>query len=103
MSLPTSQLALISTLTSTSFQTIQVPRPGQNEVLIRNVAVASNPKDWKVARDIPGYACVEGNDLAGIIVKVGEGVTEFREGDRVAAFSRMATQDPKVRDLIKLA
>lgn len=100
MSLPTDQLALISTETTTSFQTIPVPSPGSNEVLIKNIAVASNPKDWKVPRDIPGYSCVEGNDLAGIVVKVGEDVTEFKEGDRVASFSKMATQDPKVRKLI---
>ncbi|CEG19356.1 hypothetical protein CBOM_06628, partial [Ceraceosorus bombacis] len=28
----------------------QAPDLGEDEVLIRNVAVASNPKDWKVAR-----------------------------------------------------
>jgi len=25
-----------------------IPEPGDDEVLIKNVAVASNPKDWKV-------------------------------------------------------
>jgi hypothetical protein len=27
-----------------------IPTPGEDEVLIKNVAVASNPKDWKVSR-----------------------------------------------------
>ena len=26
-----------------------IPQPGDEEVLIKNVAVASNPKDWKVS------------------------------------------------------
>jgi hypothetical protein len=26
-----------------------IPKPGDDEVLIKNVAVASNPKDWKVS------------------------------------------------------
>ena len=31
----------------------------------------------------------EGNDTAGIVEAVGEGVTEFHKGDRVAAFHGM--------------
>lgn len=30
-----------------------IPTPGEDEVLIKNVAVASNPKDWKVSRSTP--------------------------------------------------
>jgi len=26
-----------------------IPTPGEGEVLIKNVAVAANPKDWKVS------------------------------------------------------
>ncbi|PRP88675.1 hypothetical protein PROFUN_02771 [Planoprotostelium fungivorum] len=74
---------------------IPVPKPGPNEVLIKNVAVASNPKDWKVPlwmAELP-WPMVEGNDVAGTIAAVGEGnggVTEYKVGDRVASFSRMA-------------
>lgn len=84
-------------MSSNTFQILPVSLPGPNEVLIKNVAVASNPKDWKIPLYNANYSCVEGNDVAGVVVKVGEGVTEFKEGDRVAAFSKMSTMDPKVR------
>ena len=28
----------------------EIPTPGDDEVLIKNVAVASNPKDWKIIK-----------------------------------------------------
>ena len=43
---------------------------------------------------------IEGNDIAGEVVKVGPGVTEFKGGERVAAFSKMATKENKVRSLM---
>ncbi|KXS13743.1 hypothetical protein M427DRAFT_33712 [Gonapodya prolifera JEL478] len=47
------------------------PLPGPDEVLIRNVAVASNPKDWKLSvnGDFDGH--IEGNDVAGYIEEIG--------------------------------
>ncbi|KAI9034528.1 chaperonin 10-like protein [Hyaloraphidium curvatum] len=71
-------------------QTPFPPVPGKNEVLIRNVAVASNPKDWKLSK-FKFYEGIEGNDVAGHIEAVGEGVTEFKKGDKVAGFTKMAS------------
>jgi NADPH:quinone reductase-like Zn-dependent oxidoreductase len=34
--------------TGTEIRDFDIPKPGDDEVLIKNVAVASNPKDWKV-------------------------------------------------------
>lgn len=53
--------------------------------------VASNPKDWK----IPYYMKegIEGNDVAGYIEEVGEGVSEFKKGDKVSRI------EPCARDL----
>lgn len=95
--LPDSQLAVLTNKNSSKLQTLPVPNPGPGEVLIKNVAVASNPKDWKLPGWLPDYEAVEGNDVAGYIVKVGEGVKEYKGGERVAAFSKMATRDNKVR------
>ena len=94
--LPTTQLGVLVTATSATVQTFPVPHPGPGEVLIKNVAVASNPKDWKVPKWTDTYSGVEGNDIAGYIVKVGEGVTEYKGGERVAAFTKMMTEDPRV-------
>ncbi|KAJ1030499.1 hypothetical protein NDA16_001408 [Ustilago loliicola] len=63
-----------------------------NEVLIKNVAVASNPKDWKLA-SYGMYEGIEGNDVAGHIEAVGSGVKDLKKGDRVIAFTRMASGD----------
>ena len=93
--LPSAQLGILTTGTSNTLQSFPVPSPGPNEVLIRNVAVASNPKDWKIPQWIQGFSTIEGNDVAGYIVKVGEGVTEYKGGERVAAFTKMATREDK--------
>ncbi|KAJ1030739.1 hypothetical protein NDA18_001977 [Ustilago nuda] len=63
-----------------------------NEVLIKNVAVASNPKDWKLA-SYGMYEGIEGNDVAGHIEAVGSDVKDLKKGDRVVAFTRMASGD----------
>ena len=43
-----------------------------------------------------GEAYIEGNDVAGTIVAVGEGVSEYEIGARVAAFTKVGTKDNKV-------
>ena len=95
--LPASQIGVLSLPDSVKLQSFPVPQPGPGEVLIQNVAVASNPKDWKYPSWDPEYANIEGSDAAGIIVAVGEDVTEFKGGERVAAFNRMGTKNNKVR------
>ena len=63
--------------------------PGDNEIVVRNHAVAVNPLDWGI--QLAGsflyrwlkYPAVLGTDVAGDVVEVGPGVTRFRPGDRV--------------------
>ena len=101
MSVPDTQTGLIRDVNGAGhLKSFPVPEPGSNEVLIRNVAVASNPKDWKYPIRLNDYTYIEGNDVAGEIVKLGEGVTGLKAGQRVAAFTRMATKQNKVRNTL---
>ena len=97
-SLPIYQLAYLTSATATIRTKLPVPTPGPNEVLIANVAVAANPKDWKVPHwsYAPNEGYVEGSDVAGTIAAAGEGVTEFVVGQRVAAFPKMLAFENKV-------
>ena len=62
--------------------------PGDNEIVIKNGAVAINPVDWAVQQmgdDLfkLEYPFIGGNDVAGEVVEVGSKVTRFKPGDRV--------------------
>ncbi|OJD40750.1 alcohol dehydrogenase-like protein [Diplodia corticola] len=65
-----------------------IPTPNDDQVLIKVVVSGSNPKDWKLP-DWTKTARNEGDDIAGVVEKVGANVTEFKRGDRVAAFHEM--------------
>lgn len=69
-------------------ETVQRPDPAANEVLVRIKASAVNPLDLKIRAGQAAHArqplpTVLGIDLAGIVEKVGAGVTAFRPGDEV--------------------
>ncbi|EXJ79386.1 hypothetical protein A1O3_08888 [Capronia epimyces CBS 606.96] len=69
-----------------------IPQPRENEVLIQVAVAGTNPKDWKVPfwreRD---NGTNQGDDMAGVVAAVGAAVTQFKPGDRVAAFHQMMT------------
>ena len=85
------------------YREVPVLEPGQGQVLVRIYAATVNPIDWKnrsgmfVNRPERGYAPptvtaptpentrIPGSDAAGIIEKVGPGVTGFNVGDAVYA------------------
>ncbi len=67
-----------------------IPEPSADQVLIQVVVSGSNPKDWKMSF-FRGGATTRANDIAGVVAKVGANVSEFRVGDRVAAFHEMMT------------
>ncbi|KAL9055681.1 MAG: hypothetical protein Q9162_003407 [Coniocarpon cinnabarinum] len=67
-----------------------VPKPGPGKVLIKIEVSGSNPKDWKYPAMFDAVANT-GDDMAGYIESVGEGVVGFHKGDRVAAFHEMRT------------
>ncbi|KAJ5688509.1 Polyketide synthase enoylreductase [Penicillium macrosclerotiorum] len=62
---------------------IPVPEPGM--MLCQVHAVALSPYDAKIVNYSNTPGAVGGCDFAGIVVGVGEGVTRFKEGDRVLA------------------
>jgi len=70
---------------------IDTKSPGKGEILIRNKAVAINPVDWKVQDTglfVQSWPMILGEDLAGEVVEVGEGITRFKPGQRVLAHSQ---------------
>ena len=68
---------------------VPIPTPGPKDVLVKVVSAALNPVDWKVhAYDyfVKEYPGIVGTDSAGIVKKVGEGVTNVAVGDRVYVY-----------------
>ncbi|PLB47345.1 quinone oxidoreductase, partial [Aspergillus steynii IBT 23096] len=79
-----------------------IPEPNDDQVLIKVVVSGSNPKDWKCPdlAEIPDSFILklyphlsegvnQGDDIAGVVEKVGKNVYEFKPGDRVGAFHEM--------------
>lgn len=71
-------------------QTVPVPKPGPGEVLCEIGAVAICGSDPEIIRgDLagswpPAYPFIAGHEWAGTVVALGEGVSQYRVGDRVA-------------------
>jgi NADPH:quinone reductase-like Zn-dependent oxidoreductase len=65
--------------------------PGENEIVVKNAALAINPFDW-ILQDAYNLVnpnmklpSILGTDVAGEVYDVGKGVTRFQKGDRVVA------------------
>jgi NADPH:quinone reductase-like Zn-dependent oxidoreductase len=74
---------------------VKEPHAGAGEVRVRVSAAGLNPVDWKVAgsAEAAGRFGVTlpagfGNDFAGVVDEVGDGVTGFAAGDRVYGGAR---------------
>ncbi|KAI0069768.1 GroES-like protein [Panus rudis PR-1116 ss-1] len=63
-----------------------IPQIAEDEILVKNVAVALNPTDWKRIEMAVTPGSISGVDFAGIVVKIGEKVTNVAIGDKVAGF-----------------
>ncbi|MFE6051882.1 NADP-dependent oxidoreductase [Kitasatospora sp. NPDC056446] len=70
------------------------PKLGPDSVLVRVAAASVNPVDWKIqagyldgAMDVV-FPVIPGWDVAGVVERVGVGVTEFTPGDEVIGYVR---------------
>jgi NADPH:quinone reductase-like Zn-dependent oxidoreductase len=76
--------------------TVQVPdpEPGPGEVLVAVRAASVNPIDWKLRSGrftdapAPDEPMIIGNDASGVIVALGDGVTDVAVGDEVFGLGR---------------
>lgn len=65
-----------------------IPKPNDDQLVIKVIVSGSNPKDWKIPEWM-NNPHNSGDDIAGIVHEVGKNVTEFKPGDRVFAFHEM--------------
>ncbi|WP_207429408.1 NAD(P)-dependent alcohol dehydrogenase [Pedobacter sp. SYSU D00535] len=73
---------------------VEKPTPQAGQLLVKVAANSANPADWHILRGTPILARFAfglfkprskfiGADFAGVVEAVGEGVTQFKAGDRV--------------------
>ncbi len=82
-----------------NLQIRDVPKPaiGPGQILVEVYATCVNPIDWKMregqmaARYGSDFPMILGLDCSGVVVELGEGVTEFSLGDEVFARSDVGT------------
>ena len=71
-----------------AYEAVPTPEPGPGEVLVRVHAAGVNHVDIDIRNGISGMDCafphVMGVDAAGEVAAAGDGVTEWKPGDRVA-------------------
>lgn len=68
---------------------VKTPEPGPGEILMKNISALTCGTDLKqYKRGYPkfkeGQKLIFGHESAGIVAKIGEGVTDFKTGDRIA-------------------
>ncbi|KAI0264908.1 hypothetical protein BC834DRAFT_881064 [Gloeopeniophorella convolvens] len=88
---PTKQRAAIVTKDGVVFGSADVPKPGPGQILVKVVAAAQNPTDWKaLARMLKAgtYGGISGCDFAGTVEEIGPDVPEGVRtvGERVAGW-----------------
>ncbi|KAG2361298.1 GroES-like protein [Suillus spraguei] len=68
-----------------------IPSPGAGQLLVKVQSAALNPVDYKIKEYgifLTDYPAVLGEDIAGTVEELGEGVDNFRKGDKVLAHGR---------------
>ncbi|KAM5352742.1 hypothetical protein ACJ41O_005464 [Fusarium nematophilum] len=83
--------ALITPDIQVQIHEVPIPTPKAGQVLVKVAVSGTNPKDWKVPSLFFKRPFNSGDDIAGIVEAVGDGVSEFKPGDRVAALHQIGT------------
>src|SRR5262249_20972681 len=80
-----------------TWEDVDVPAPGQGEVLVRHSAVGLNFIDTYQRSGLYPLQlpAIIGNEAAGVVEAVGPGVTDLKVGDRVASGSGMGAYAEK--------
>ncbi|KAH9941947.1 GroES-like protein [Amylocystis lapponica] len=68
-----------------------VPPVGDDNVLVKVIAVAQNPTDWKFVDFLTNPGKVLGCDFSGYVAAIGKNVTSRKIGDHVAGFVQGGT------------
>ncbi|CUM49348.1 uncharacterized protein AC631_05219 [Debaryomyces fabryi] len=72
---------------STIVTSIPYPKINDNQILIKGVAYAANPTDWKhIAVNWGNEGAIAGSDVSGFVAEVGINVVGFEIGDIVSSF-----------------
>ncbi|TYJ26193.1 hypothetical protein E1A91_A07G102600v1 [Gossypium mustelinum] len=70
---------------------VPIPTPNQGEILLKLEATSLNPLDWKIQKGMlrpflpRKFPYIPASDVAGEVVKVGPGVTNYKAGDKVVS------------------
>ncbi|TFY63725.1 hypothetical protein EVJ58_g3092 [Rhodofomes roseus] len=70
---------------------VPVPVVGSDDILVKVVATAQNPTDWKFVDFVQNHGTILGCDWSGYVVDAGKNVTSPRVGDHVAGFVQGGT------------
>lgn len=64
---------------------ISIPEPGPGEILVKVKTAGLNPADWKAHKGLVAvtFPAILGADVSGDVEELGEGVSDFKKGDRV--------------------
>ncbi|KAH9841700.1 chaperonin 10-like protein [Rhodofomes roseus] len=84
----TEQKALYLTSKHGQFEvgTAPIHKPGPGQLVVKIEAAALNPIDWRVQAWgilVEKFPAILGEDLSGTVYEVGEGVKDFKKGDRI--------------------
>ena len=72
-----------------SVEKVPFPEINDNQILIKSVAFAANPTDWKhSALGMAQKGAIAGSDASGVVEKVGKNVKGYESGDIVSTFMR---------------